>query len=289
MEEIEAPDPNEEYLLYQTLLGTWPVDRQGGAEKQVDHEYVQRIQQYMHKALNEAKINTSWVQPNEEHLAATGDFVSRILEPSAKNKFLAAFYPVADEIARLGAINSLSQVLLKFTSPGVPDIYQGNDLWDFSLVDPDNRRPVDYARRREILATLDQATPEALLHGWPDGRIKMFLTRTILRFRKEQADLFRHGSYEPANATGPLADCCVSFTRQLNGKWVLVVAPRLSSRVGFPPVGPKWQDTAVELPAPISGGKAREIFTNRAIRFEGRYVRVADILATLPFAVLTNL
>src|SRR5205823_11733114 len=145
--ESEAPDANEEYLLYQTLLGTWPVAANGAVEQKVDPEYVDRIQAYMTKALNEAKLNTSWIQPNEEWLAATRDFVAKILEPGTKNKFLPTFLPVAEEIARLGAINSLTQTLLKLTSPGVPDIYQGTEIWNLSLVDPANRRPVEYKMR----------------------------------------------------------------------------------------------------------------------------------------------
>src|SRR5207237_10835213 len=164
----------EEYLLYQAWLGTWPIAANGAAERNVDAEYVQRIQAYMTKALNEAKLNTSWIQPNEEWLAATRDFVAKILEPGPRNKFLATFLPVAEEIARLGAINSLAQTLLKLTSPGVPDIYQGSEIWNFCLVDPDNRRPVDYKARSEMLSCLSSKSPQELLQNWPDGRIKLF-------------------------------------------------------------------------------------------------------------------
>src|SRR5207245_5455815 len=165
-------------------------------------------QTYIRKVINESKMNTSWVQPNEEWLAAMHDFVAKILESSSKNKFLPSFLPVVEEIAQLGAINSLTQTLLKLASPGVPDIYQGNDIWDFSLVDPDNRRPVDYHQRRVMLDTLAKVRPEELLQNWPDGRIKMFLTQRLLRFRKEQVDLFRQGSYLPLSAGGELQNCC---------------------------------------------------------------------------------
>src|SRR6058998_3996627 len=212
--EAETPAPNEEYLLYQTLLGTWPIAGNGAPEQNVGLEYTQRIQAYMMKALNEAKLNTSWIQPNEEWLAATRDFVAKILEPSTKNKFLPTFLPITEEIARLGAINSLAQTLLKLTSPGVPDIYQGSETWDFSLVDPDNRRAVDYRLRAEMLSCLSSKTPEELLQNWPDGRIKMFLTQRALQFRNEQVDLFQRGSYLPLHATGACADCCISFARQ---------------------------------------------------------------------------
>ena len=158
--ELEAPDANEEYLLYQTLLGTWPVQANGQPERAATPDYIERIQAYMAKALHEAKINTSWIQPNEEWDAAMRDFVAKILDGSPRNKFLPIFLPVAKEIARLGAINSLTQTLLKLTSPGVPDIYQGNEIWDSSLVDPDNRRPVDYNMRTQMLESLASATPE---------------------------------------------------------------------------------------------------------------------------------
>ena len=176
MEDASAPDPNEEYLFYQTLLGSWPVDAAGRAEPAASAEYIERIQAYMAKALKEAKVNTSWIQPNEEWDSAMSDFVARVLDSSPKNKFLPTFLPVAEEIARLGAINSLTQVALKLTAPGVPDIYQGNEIWNLSFVDPDNRRPVDYQQRRELLASLETASPEQLLQNWPDGRIKLLMT-----------------------------------------------------------------------------------------------------------------
>jgi (1->4)-alpha-D-glucan 1-alpha-D-glucosylmutase len=288
IDELDAPDLNEEYLLYQTLLGTWPVNARGEAEKTASAEYVLRIQSYMSKALNEAKINTSWVQPNEEWLASMHDFIAKTLEPSSKNKFLPSFLPVVEEIARLGAINSLSQILLKFASPGVPDIYQGNDVWDFSLVDPDNRRPVDYNQRRAMLDTLAKARPEELLQNWPDGRIKMFLTQRLLQFRKEQVDLFRQGNYLPLSAAGELQNCCISFAREFGGKWIVVIASRLSSRIGFPPIGEKWRDAVVELPEKLLLGHVREIFTGREIRLDGRCLGVAEAMSVLPFAVVAS-
>src|SRR5881398_2424499 len=211
--DLEAPNANEEYLLYQTLLGTWPIQANGEAEPVPAPEYIERIQAYMAKALKEAKINTSWIQPNEQWDTAMHDFAARILEPSPRNKFLPLFLPAAKEIARLGAINSLTQTLLKLTSPGVPDIYQGNEIWDYSLVDPDNRRPVDYKRRREMLDALPGATPEELVRNWPDGRIKMFLTQQVLQFRREHVDLFRRGEYLPLAVSGTLTESCVSFAR----------------------------------------------------------------------------
>jgi (1->4)-alpha-D-glucan 1-alpha-D-glucosylmutase len=287
--DLEAPDANEEYLLYQTLLGTWPMRPDGEPEPSATPDYVERIQTYTAKALHEAKINTSWIQPNEEWDAAMHDFVAKILNPSPRNKFLPAFIPVAKEVARLGAINSLTQTLLKLTSPGVPDIYQGNEIWDYSLVDPDNRRPVDYKRRREILESLATANPQDLVRTWADGRIKMFLTQRVLQFRREHLELFQRGEYLLLRASGVLADCCVSFARQLEDEWIAVIAPRLSSRVGFPPVGEAWKDTAIEFPVTLSLEGAHDLFTCRPVRSQDRLLNVAAAFRTLPFAVITNL
>ena len=287
--ESEAPDADEEYLLYQTLLGTWPTAANGAPEQNPGAEYIPRIQAYMTKALNEAKLNTSWIQPNEEWLAATRNFVAKILEPSAKNKFLPTFLPVAEEIARLGAINSLAQTLLKLTSPGVPDIYQGDEIWDFSLVDPDNRRAVDYKHRTEMLSCLSSRTPQELLQNWPDGRIKLFLTQSSLRFRKERVDLFRNGNYLPLRASGALADSSVAFARQLDRQWAVIIVPRLSSRIGFPPIGDRWKDTALAPAENFPLERAREIFTGRELPIHNRQIRMADAMSILPFAMLANL
>src|SRR3954453_23245114 len=282
VDESSAPDPNEEYLFYQTLLGSWPL---GATE--ASPEYIERIQAYMAKALKEAKINTSWIQPNEQWDAAMNDFVARVLDPSPKNKFLPTFLPVTEEIARLGAINSLSQIALKLTTPGVPDIYQGSEIWNFTLVDPDNRRPVDYGQRREMLASLETTPPEELLRQWPDGRIKLLLTQRLLRFRREHAMLFQRGNYLPLTVTGEFADCCVAFAREDEGMWMAIIVPRLSSRVGFPPVGEKWKDTAVEFPASFSRENAVELFSGAALGAEGP-VRLSETMNVLPFSAFSN-
>ena len=287
--DLEAPDANEEYLLYQTLLGTWPKQANGEPEPVPAADYIGRIQAYMAKALKEAKINTSWIQPNEEWDAAMHDFIARILGSSPRNKFLPIFLPAAREVIRLGAINSLTQTLLKLTSPGVPDIYQGTEIWDYSLVDPDNRRPVDYKLRGEILQSLSSATPGELMQTWPDGRIKMYLSQRFLQFRREHSDLFHRGEYLALQAAGTFAESCVSFVRQLNDNWIAVIAPRLSSRVGFPPIGEAWQDTAIYLPETLSLKNAHGLFTCRPIRSQKRLVAVRDVFSELPFAVITNL
>jgi (1->4)-alpha-D-glucan 1-alpha-D-glucosylmutase len=287
--DLEAPDANEEYLLYQTLLGTWLMQANGEPEPVPSADYIERIQAYMAKALKEAKINTSWIQPNEEWEAAMHDFVARILDPSSRNKFLPIFLPAAKEIVLLGAINSLTQTLLKLASPGVPDIYQGTEVWDYSLVDPDNRRPVDYDLRRQMLKSLSSASPGELMQTWPDGRIKLFLTKHILRLRCEHADLFARGEYLPLHTSGTFAECCVSFVRRLDNNWIAVIAPRLSSRIGFPPIGEAWQDTAIQLPETFSLKNAHDLFTCQPIRHHKRQVALGDVFSVLPFAAVTNL
>src|SRR5438067_3420513 len=286
---LEAPDANEEYFLYQTLLGTWPMQANGKPDSAPAPDYVERIQAYMAKALKEAKINTSWIQPNEEWDAAMHDFVARILDSSPKNKFLPIFLLAAKEIGRLGTINSLTQTLLKLTSPGVPDIYQGTEIWDYSLVDPDNRRPVDYEPRRKMLNSLSSATLRELMQTCPNGRIKLFVINQILLFRRGHADLFAWGEYLPLHASGTFAECCISFIRRLDDGWTAVIAPRLSSRIGFPPIGEAWQDTAIQLPETFSVKDAHDLFTCQPIRHDERQVAVRDVFSVLPFAVITNL
>jgi (1->4)-alpha-D-glucan 1-alpha-D-glucosylmutase len=287
--DLEAPNANEEYLLYETLLGTWPMQTNGEPEPVPSAGYIERMQAYMAKALKEAKINTSWIQPNEEWDAAMHDFVARVLDLSPRNKFLPIFLPAAKEIIQLGAINSLTQTLLKLTSPGVPDIYQGTETWDYSLVDPDNRRPVDYELHRQMLKSLSTATPKELMEAWPDGRIKLFLTKHMLQLRREHADLFDRGEYLPLQTSGTFAQSCVTFVRRQEDDWIAVIAPLLSSRIGFPPIGEAWQDTAIQLSEGLSLKDAHDLFTCQPIRHQKRQLAVRDALSVLPFAVITNL
>jgi (1->4)-alpha-D-glucan 1-alpha-D-glucosylmutase len=286
IDEAEAPDADEEYLLYQILLGTWPVDLDGAPVPSVGPEFIARIQRYMTKALKEAKLNTSWIQPNENWDDAMHEFVTRILEAGPRNKFLPAFLPAAAEIARLGAINSLAQTAIKLTAPGVPDIYQGTEIWDDSLVDPDNRRPIDYARRREMLTQIENVPANELMQCWPDGRIKMRLTQRLLHLRRENPELFREGIYEPMNFGGAFADCAIGFVRRDRDRAIIVIVPRLSSRVRFPPIGDRWQDTHVILPAGLSD--LRDVFSDRKVRVENSQLRLAVAMSQLPFAVFEN-
>jgi (1->4)-alpha-D-glucan 1-alpha-D-glucosylmutase len=286
IDDAEAPAASEEYLLYQTLLGTWPVDLDGAPVPSVGPKFIARIQRYMAKALKEAKLNTSWIQPNENWDDAMQEFVARILESGPRNKFLPVFLPVAAEIARLGAINSLAQTVIKLTAPGVPDIYQGTEIWDDSLVDPDNRRPIDYARRREMLTQIENVPANELIQCWPDGRIKMRLTQRLLHLRRENPELFREGIYEPINFGGAFADCAIGFVRRHRDRAIISIVPRLSSRVGFPPIGDRWQDTHVVLPVGMSN--LRDVFSDRKVRVENSRLRLAVAMSQLPFAVLQS-
>jgi len=211
-------------------------------------------------------------------------FVEKILDPSPKNRFLESFIPVAEEVARAGAINSLSQTLLKLTAPGVPDIYQGNEIWDFSLVDPDNRQPVDYEKRKRMLESLGKASPEDLWANWRDGRIKLFLIQRLLHFRRENTNLFAQGSYLPLGVTGEFADYCIAYVRQFDGRSLILLAPRLSSRIGFPPVSEAWRDTAVQLPEGSVGG--RDLFTGENRMAQKSRLLLAEAVARLPFSAL---
>jgi (1->4)-alpha-D-glucan 1-alpha-D-glucosylmutase len=286
IDDAEAPDAGEEYLLYQTLLGTWPLDPNGVPAPSVNSEFVSRIQGYMAKALKEAKLNTSWIQPNEDWDNAMADFVARILEKGPRNKFLPTFLPVAEEIARLGAINSLAQITIKFTAPGVPDIYQGTELWDDSLVDPDNRRAVDYARRREMLKQVENVPLADLMRCWANGRIKLALIQRLLHLRGENAELFREGTYEPINFGGAFTDCAIGFVRRHHDRAIVLMVPRLSSHVGFPPVGERWQDTHGILPSGLSG--LRDVFSNREVCAEDSHLKLSEAMSQLPFAVFCS-
>ena len=281
-----APDPNEEYLLYQTLLGTWPMEP---LTPETRAAYAQRIQDYMIKALKEAKVNTSWIQPNEDWEAAARGFVAEILKEGS-NRFLKDFEPFAAQIAQAGMINSLSQLILKSTVPGVPDFYQGCELWDFSLVDPDNRRAVDYDLRKTCSSSVENEAATGLFEGWRDGRIKLFLTRKLgfefpPRARKV---IYAQGDFIPLRTGGAFADCCVAFLRKFENETVLIIVPRLTQKVGFPPVGAAWRDTTIELPENHGITRMRELFTSGDLDAGSAAISVAGALKNLPVAVYTQ-
>ena len=228
--DVAAPDANEEYLLYQSLVGTWPLLEMCPEEHAI---YIKRIQAYMHKAVHEAKAHSSWISPNAKYDKALADFVEHVLELSPRNAFLEDFRRFQGPIARAGMWNSTSQLLLKIASPGVPDFYQGSELWNFHLVDPDNRQPVDFESRIEILARLraeagiDPGALVSRLTGNPcDGAIKLYITSRALQFRKNQFELFAKGVYVPLVAQGSKANHLVAFARAFEGRRVGAARPR---------------------------------------------------------------
>lgn len=271
-----APSANEEYLIYQTLLGIWPLEEM---TVEVRAELVQRLQEYLLKALKEGKVNSSWTEPNEEWEAAVTEFIAAILDEKRSAKFLADFEPMAAAIAGLGMMNSLSQMILKCTLPGVPDIYQGNEIWDFSLVDPDNRRPVDYARRRRMLGSLSERSLSDLMENWRDGGIKLRLTRDLLNFRKRHAEFFQKSDYQALVSGGELAECVIAFGRELAGRRLMVIAPRLSSRLGEEC---DWKNTWIQTPA----AKWQNVLESEATvaTCEGE-TKLAELLQNRPFGV----
>jgi (1->4)-alpha-D-glucan 1-alpha-D-glucosylmutase len=274
-----APDANEEYLLYQTLLGAWPLE---GLNDENRADFIERIKAYMGKAVREAKVNSSWLEPNAAWESALTDFIGQLLAPGPKNRFVPAIAPLAERVAELGAVNSLVQTVLKLTCPGVPDFYQGSELWDFSLVDPDNRRPVDYARRRETLEAIANASPGSLLENWRDGRIKMWVIHRLLTLRRDKGALFASGAYTGLGASGGHADKVIAFERREGAGAVLVVVPRHTAGVGFPPVGGVWADTAVA--SSDEDSRWRDVFTGR--EFSGGRLAVSELFGELPCAVL---
>ncbi len=300
IEERETPDANEEYLLYQTLIGVWPFGQMDEEERQ---SFVQRIQEYMIKAVREAKIHSSWLNPDEEHEQALRDFVSNVLSDSA---FVSDFAEFQAPITRAGMFNSLSQTLLKIAAPGVPDFYQGTEIWDFSLVDPDNRRPVDYEHRKRLLDSLradvaDRAEMAGdLMRDAEDGRIKMFVTARALNYRRENSDLFERGEYLPLQPAGARERHVVSFARRLGDKTVMVVATRFFIRLingSRPPVGAEvWGDTSV-LINDEHAGCYRDIFTGAIVcsrprpdgHEDGNELPLAEALAHMPVALLERI
>ncbi len=260
-----APSANDEYLLYQTLLGTYQPEATDG--------YADRMAEYMAKATKEAKVYTSWTNANAAYDEAVERFVREVLESGA---FMDAFLPLQRRVAFFGRFNSLCQTLLKLTCPGVPDTYRGTEVWDFSLVDPDNRRPVDYARIQSLLASLE-ATPDCAAltagctSGSDDGRIKLYVMATALHFRREHPNLFIDSPYLPVEALGAKAKHVCAFIRALDGVGVLVVAPRLIAGLTdgeeLPPIGAVWGDTPLAIPGEYASG--RNLFTGETIGFDG--------------------
>jgi (1->4)-alpha-D-glucan 1-alpha-D-glucosylmutase len=216
---MRAPSATFEYMLYQTLLGAWPLERREDA-------LLERMQAYAVKAAREGKQETSWLNPNEAYEAGVSAFIARILDRAISSDFLDSLENLAKRIALLGALNSLSQITLKTTMPGVPDFYQGTEFWDLSLVDPDNRRPVDFPERASVLASAERPDWEGLRQRWPDGHIKLAWTRHLLKLRTELADVFAHGDYEPLEVSGPHGDHVIAFARHHGRRAVISAVAR---------------------------------------------------------------
>jgi (1->4)-alpha-D-glucan 1-alpha-D-glucosylmutase len=264
-----APSVSEEILIYQTLLGVWPCE-------------VERVHEFLVKALREAKANSSWIAPHEEYERAVQDFVSSILED--KERFVPDFTNLWEFVARHGARNGLGQLVLKIAAPGVPDFYQGSELWHFALVDPDNRRPVDYKRRIAMLDDLQRRESEdrvalirALAADPRQDELKLFVTYRGLDLRKSRRDLFARGDYLPLEVRGACARHVVAFARRLGDQWVATVAPRWTSKLV------EWGDTAIVLPA---GAPAewRDCLTGL---IPGSW-KLEDLLAEFPVALLAG-
>ncbi len=256
LKDAMVPDDADEYFIYQTLVGSWPL------EEDTDPPYLERLEEYMLKSMREAKLHTSWRFPDEDYEAGTISFVQAILEKSGpKNHFLEDFLPFCRYVARCGFFNSLSQTLIKITAPGVPDFYQGDELMNLNLVDPDNRRPVDYAKRRKLVREMRESAAENSRESFPEipllleatDRLKLFLTMKGLENRKKHFALYRDGSYIPLEVSGARGENVVAFARRLGDLWSVTAAPRFLAGLILNqklPLGPAvWEDAAAELPS----------------------------------------
>jgi (1->4)-alpha-D-glucan 1-alpha-D-glucosylmutase len=273
-----VPHPTDELLLYQTLIGMWPLD-----EEELP-TVPERLRQYMEKASREAKTHTSWITPNVPYEKALLDFGDAILQ---SEEFRNAFHPLQRRVAFHGFLNSLAQVTLKVMSPGVPDFYQGTEMWDFSLVDPDNRRPVDYDRRISTLKKLKSAEERGaldmttMLRRWGDGRVKLFVTWRALQVRARNEEAIRRGGYRALPVDSP--NVCAF----LRGQSVLVAVPRLTAGLVEPgtcPLGDAWKDLVLDLAPASAGGSWKNAFTEETL--EGDALALSKVFATFPVAIL---
>jgi (1->4)-alpha-D-glucan 1-alpha-D-glucosylmutase len=296
-----APSRNDEYLLYQTLLGTWPIDT---LDETSLHNYTLRITDYMLKAVKEAKVHTSWSNPNDEYELGVREFVEKLLHRPQHNAFLADFIPFQQRVRRFGLFNSLSQTLLKLTIPGIPDLYQGNELWAFNLVDPDNRRSVDYHRHQVMLDSVINASQEptgipGLLHDMitqlEDGRLKLYVIWKTLTLRQRYPQLFTLGEYIALECTGHKAEHLCAFLRRLDNIEILVVVSRWFARLlgesANLPLGlPVWRDNRIRLDAASQSRRYRNVLTNETVpprqHANECWLNAADLLNHLPIALL---
>lgn len=284
-----APDRNDEYFLYQTIIGAFPFS---SAEYP---DFIERIKEYVVKSVREAKVHTGWLKPDIEYEETYVSFAEKILSLSGGNAFLKELVPFVRRIAHFGMFNSMSQTLVKITSPGVPDFYQGTELWDLSLVDPDNRRSVDFEKRRAMLASIRAEEDshigpliEDLLRTREDGKIKLFLIYRALKTRRGHREMFRDGDYVPLESTGRFRNHVITFARRYHRQWAIVIAPRLLSHLiqeGEFPLGRKvWEDTEVIMPdsAPVQW---RNVITDKALSADSS-LSVGDVLCCFPVALL---
>jgi (1->4)-alpha-D-glucan 1-alpha-D-glucosylmutase len=296
-----VPDRSDEYFYYQALIGAWPA-----ACTSPDREFVDRIRSYMSKATKESKLHTSWINPAEAYDRAVDTFVEKTLAGTRSVPFLRAFLPFQQRVARLGMVNSLAQLVLKIASPGVPDFYQGSSLWDLSLVDPDNRRPVDFRVRTHMLDAilpllLDDCPAETVVAGvremltnWEDGRIKQYVTAAGLQLRKRHERLFVEGSYVPLTASGVRKDHVVALARVWNRDLVIAIAPRLPAGLArggrWLPVGVEaWGDTELKIPEEWAPFPFLNVMTHKTLRpgtDAGSAIPLADALNSCPVALL---
>jgi (1->4)-alpha-D-glucan 1-alpha-D-glucosylmutase len=291
---LRVPDASEEVLLYQTILGAWPLDPEEFPE------FKRRLHGYLIKAVREAKVHTRWISPNLEHEQALEAFLTAILPESEDNAFLKDVQNFQARLAFWGALNSLSQVLLKIASPGVPDFYQGTELWDLSLVDPDNRRPVDFHQRAQLLNYLKKQEKKGaptlikeLLAHWETGGIKQFITYKALNFRRAHLALFLHGDYLPLTAAGEREPHLVALARRQESQWALAVAGRFFSHLapqGKLPVGEEvWGETTLLLP-PEAPPEWRDIFTDASLTTisgpTNQVLPLKQVFRDLPVALL---
>ncbi len=291
-----VPDPNQEVFLYQTMLGAWPLDPQEVPA------FKERLKGYMIKAAREAMVHSRWISPQVEHENALAAFVDAILGEHGNQEFLEDFRQLQSQLAYYGGLNSLSQVLLKITAPGVPDFYQGTELWDFSLVDPDNRRPVDFAKRVRLLKELKEQEKQGraalaadLLSHWQDGGLKLYLSYRALNFRRTHAELFRQGDYLPLSVQGDRQRQVLAWARRLGNDWALAVAARFFTslvRPGQPPIGPEvWGHSLLLLP-PGAPGRWVDVITGTACKSTGAAAAprlpLREIFRHLPVALLSG-
>jgi (1->4)-alpha-D-glucan 1-alpha-D-glucosylmutase len=295
-----APDANEEYLIYQTIVGAWPWQMDSSEDR---IRFLERIKQYCAKALCEAKINLSWTNPDPEYLEAVNRFLTAILVPQGRiheTRFVHTLKSFLEPVQLFGSVNSLAQLVLKVASPGVPDFYQGTELWDLSLVDPDNRRPVDFAHRAELLRMLrEQAAHQGaasvctdVLRTLPDGRAKLWTMHRALTLRCAMHTLFRRGSYIPLSIEDDKQDNAIAFMRQdaATGASVLAVVPRFACSLmqlkPQLPLGDAWGNARIILPDQTAKDFANA-FTGEMIRAaEGGQLMLRDIFALFPVALL---